>query len=68
MMSRLYTSKSTQLSNAWAELFLELMKPGVGRLSPVVVTIRHFDNGQIPIEDPNIRRLLDDLLQANHVG
>ena len=63
-MSRLYTTTNTQMSRAWAEVFLELMKPGATKLSPVLVTISDFNDRQLPIEEPRIRAALDDLLKT----
>ena len=63
-MSRQYIATSEQLSSAWAELFLELMKPGVTKLSPVVVTVSEFDANHLPVENPAIRAALDRLLET----
>jgi hypothetical protein len=59
----LYTAVNSQLSYAWAEVFLELMQPGVTRLSPVVVTISQFTDRQLPVEDSGIRGAVDTLLK-----
>lgn len=63
-MSRLYVAKATQLSYAWAEVFLALLKPGVTKLSPVVVTLTEFDDHQLPIENPGVRCALDEVLKG----
>ena len=65
-MSRRYLAASENLSTAWAELFLELMKPGVTKLSPVVVTISDFDDRFLPRENPAIRSALDLILPSEN--
>lgn len=61
-MSRLYVAQSGHMSHAWAEVFLELMKPGVAKLSPVLVTVSEFDEHRLPLEDGGIRAALDQFL------
>jgi hypothetical protein len=63
-MFRSYAAKSARLSRAWGEVFLELLKPGVTELSPLVVTIAAFDDRRLPIEDMSIRHALDRFLAA----
>lgn len=65
-MSKRYVAQSENLSNAWAEVFLELMRPGTAKLSPVVVTISEFDQSSLPVEHAVIRTALDALLQDGH--
>ncbi len=61
-MFRSYAAKGARLSHAWGEVFLELLKPGVNELSPLVVTISAFDDSRLPIEDMSMRRALDRFL------
>ena len=61
-MSKLYTTRNTQLSYAWGEVFLELLKPGITKLSPAVVTVSAFDAKHLPIEDARVRDALDGFL------
>ena len=52
------------LSAAWARAFLEVMKPGVTRVAPLVVTVAEFKD-EVPVEDDEIRNRLDTEL-AKH--
>lgn len=46
------------LSSAWARAFLEVMKPGVTRVAPLVVTVAEFED-EVPVENEQIRDRLD---------
>ncbi len=56
--------QNTNLSCAWMEAFLEIMKPGVKEILPLVVTVTDLANGQ-PTETKAIRQALDDALVKN---
>lgn len=60
MKSEKYIAKNTSLSLAWVEVFLELMKPGISEISPLVVTVSEFDNKQLPIQKTEVQRLIDE--------
>ena len=53
--------QDNDLSRAWAQTFLEAMKPGRGEILPLVVTVTGFADGR-PAETPAIRCALDDAL------
>jgi thymidylate synthase len=54
---------NNNLSVAWAESFLESIKPGVTEIRPLTITITGFENGIIP-EIIEIRNILDASLSA----
>lgn len=54
----------TNLSYAWAKAFLEITKPGVGEILPLVVTITDFADSR-PAESDSIRQILDNALANN---
>lgn len=54
--------QDTNLSHAWAKAFLEVMKPDVGEILPLVVTITGFVDNQ-PVESRSIKLVLDDTLK-----
>ena len=57
--------QDANLSNAWVKAFLEVTKPGIGEIMPLVVTVTGFvDNN--PTEISSIRQVLDDALKKNH--
>jgi hypothetical protein len=59
-----FTAPSGNLSEAWAQVFLRLLAPGVTGLSPVVMTVSDFDDIG-PVELPNVRTLLAAALVAH---
>lgn len=56
--------ESTNLSFAWAEAFLALMKPGCRGIKPLIVSVVGIDNGIVD-EHKQIRQVLDAAL-ASH--
>ncbi|HVB22013.1 MAG TPA: hypothetical protein VNG51_08715 [Ktedonobacteraceae bacterium] len=54
--------QNTNLSHAWAKAFLEVMKPDIGEILPLVVTITEFMDNQ-PVESRAIKQVLDDTLK-----
>src|SRR4051812_49112830 len=59
-----FFASSGNLSEAWAEVTLRLLEPGVSDLSSVVVSVSEFDDNG-PVEMPTIRRRLDAELRAH---
>jgi hypothetical protein len=57
------TIETTNLSIAWAEAFLTLMRPGVTEIKPLIVSIDGID-GEIIEEDKQIRQVLDKALAS----
>jgi hypothetical protein len=55
----MFVPESTNLSLAWAELFLALMERSGGELDLAVTTIEDFDRGLNPVEVKPIRSRLD---------
>ncbi len=53
--------QDADLSRAWAQAFMEAMKPGRGEVLPLVVTVTGFADGR-PTETSAIRCALDDAL------
>lgn len=52
------------LSRAWARAFLAAMEqPGVGKISPLCVTVRGLDESR-PVEEPAIRQALNNALEV----
>lgn len=64
-MSSLYTARNSNLSLAWAEVFLKLMERGVNKLSPVVVTVGEFDATSLPVEHEAVRDALDTIIDQS---
>jgi hypothetical protein len=64
-MSSLYTARNSNLSLAWAEVFLKLMERGVNKLSPVVVTVAEFDAASLPVEHDAVREALDTIIDQS---
>lgn len=62
-MSSPFVVSNQHLSFAWAELFLELMKPGVKRLSPSIVSVSEFDDSSLPLENASIRAALEQQIR-----
>lgn len=60
-MSNSYTTENSNLSIAWAEGLLQLMRPGVTELAPLIVTVTDID-GNDPAERVEVRRALDQAL------
>lgn len=58
----MFLPNSNNLSIAWAETFLELMRPGVKEIGPVIVTVAEFGADSMPVEIPAIRNALDQEL------
>ena len=56
--------EDTNLSRAWARVFLALMEPGVEEIIPLVVTVKDITDIQ-SIEIPSIRQALDQTLLRN---
>lgn len=54
--------KDSNLSYAWAKAFLEAMKPDIGEILPLVVSITGFVKSR-PIENSSIKLLLDNALK-----
>lgn len=54
----------SNISIAWAKAFLALMDAPNGQAHPAIVTIHNLDDG-LPIEDDNIRSLLDKELMRH---
>ena len=67
MLSEPFFPRSTNLSVAWAQVFMRLMEPGVDELPQVIVTVRDFADG-VPNEHGTIREHLDHELarQGKH--
>ena len=57
--------QDTNLSSAWAQAFLEAMKPGVEEILPLVITVTGFVENR-PVEIDAIREALNDALEKNH--
>lgn len=64
-MSSLYTARNSNLSLAWAEVFLKLLDRGVNKLSPVVVTVGEFDAASLPVEHDAVREALDTIIEQS---
>lgn len=64
-MSSLYAARNSNLSLAWAEVFLKLMERGVNKLSPVVVTVGEFDAASLPVEHDAVREALDTIIDQS---
>lgn len=62
MITPLVMPPYSNLSIAWANAFLELMKPGAGVRHPSIITIQGFDT-DVGVEDQHIRATLDKELQ-----
>src|SRR5207302_9754906 len=60
-MSNVFTVENSNLSIAWTEAFLELMKPGCMEITPLVVTVTGIDGENIQ-EHADIRRALHKAL------
>ena len=60
-MSDIFTVENSNLSIAWAEAFLALMKPGCTEITPLVVTITGIDGEKI-LEHEEVRHILDNAL------
>lgn len=58
------TIVADNLSLGWARAILELSKPGVTRITPMTLIIRGFDENGIAAEIPEIRKGVDDFLEA----
>jgi hypothetical protein len=58
-MSKLYVASSSNLSVAWAEVFLQLMDRGVAGVAPAVITISEFDDHSLPLQILDIRNAID---------
>jgi thymidylate synthase len=63
-MSSIVCIENSNLSLAWAEAFLALMQPGCTEITPLAVTVRISDGGNID-EHEGIRQLIDNAL-ADH--
>ncbi len=57
-----FTTTHENLSMAWAETLLAMMEPRMEELTPAVITIRDFEEGNA-VEDSFIRNRLDDELR-----
>ena len=55
--------EDSSLSGAWARAFLQIMEPGIAEITPLVVSITGLSAGGLK-EDPQVRRLLDNHLEA----
>jgi hypothetical protein len=65
MNSAPYTINETNLSYAWARALWKIVRTkGISELTPLVVSIRGFDDGGAPVEDPDIRESLDEFLAS----
>ena len=53
----------TNLSRAWAQVFLSILDGAGTEVSPLVLSIGGFDGDSIAVEDPAVRDTLDQLLQ-----
>ena len=65
-----FVASSNNISRAWAEVFLSLMRRGETELGPVVIGISEFDSDSFPVEDKDIRRSMDvalDRLKGRNV-
>ena len=62
-MSKPFYVEDTNLSRAWGQAFLEMTRSGVDEITPLVVIVTGFIDGQ-PVEIPSIRRALDDTLES----
>jgi len=58
-MNKLYVTRSSNLSLAWAEVFFRLMEPGTSEMAPAVITISDFDERSLPIEVPGVQSAID---------
>lgn len=63
-----FVVSSTNLSYAWALVFLRSMSRGVGDTCPLVATITGFDDDGVVEEDVAIREVLDDSLTTLKTG
>jgi hypothetical protein len=59
----LLPAKETNLSIAWGKAFLHIMENAGTEISPLIVTIKGFDNG-VPKENNQIREALDKTLES----
>ena len=62
MTNNEFLPKSKNLSVAWAEAFLALMKRGTEKLTPAIITIKDIADGE-PRENLQIRARLDEELE-----
>ena len=58
--------QETSLSRAWVRAFTEVMKPGVGEILPLVVSVTGFTDNQ-PAENYLIRQALDNALEDSRM-
>lgn len=65
-MNNLQTISCTCLSETWCYAFLQLSKPGITALSPIMLEYTGFKDLK-PIEDGYIRDVLDDALRSNRL-
>lgn len=59
-----FVIEEENLSLAWSKAFLQLMEPGIDEIQPLIINITGFQNN-IPNEDKEIRKALDDNLLKN---
>lgn len=57
-----FVVSSTNLSYAWALVFLRSIRVGAGDACPLVVTVTGFNKDGTPVEDTGIREALDERL------
>lgn len=60
-MTKTLHIEEANVSRAWARAFLEMMKPGVVEIMPLIITVTGLANDQ-PEEIPRIRQALDQAL------
>lgn len=65
MSKGLVVVQETNISVAWAKAFMNLMKPGVNEIIPLVVDITNLADVDATIEIPEIRQALDLTLSKN---
>jgi len=64
MMNNPPVIKDTNLSVAWARMFLRLTVRSDAEIAPLVVSVTRFKDGE-PVEDETLRKALDTCLETN---
>lgn len=64
-MGNTVTVENSNLSIAWAEAFLALMKPGCTEITPLIVTVTGVDGEEVE-EHEEVRQMLDKALKHHN--
>jgi hypothetical protein len=65
MISGPYVIEDSNLSHAWARAIWRIAKTPGFEIAPLVVSINGFDASNLPAEDDDIRKSLDNFLSSN---